>query len=202
MPKPLDDLIADSMTDYLRRTGSSDTVKVEAPATWHLCTILTDHGLATSESTGVATRQIGPFRLAVTEDSPRDISTLITAIIPIALSGVVTNHVEPISIYTAALTFAFKVLASTFSSGCLIEDLLEWKLLLRIKHDNSRTPPVYPTPDVLVDALNSARLERPALLRSQIYAAMEQLKAKKPLWGSKNVSLVQQHENGGFEALA
>jgi hypothetical protein len=203
MSPSLDDLIAGSINEYLTQTHGThaDVPTVEAPATWSLCNILANYGVAKSKSTGVAARQIGPFRLAVIEDVPRDIGALITSVIPIALQAVVAHAVMPVAGYTAALTFAFRVLGATLSSGCLVEDQLEWKILLWIKAANAETPPRFPTKDNVSEHIRAAA-ESNAIIASEVRVAIEQLQRKTPLWGDKSIALIQERHDGGLQALA
>ncbi|CAH0353141.1 hypothetical protein [Aquabacterium sp. CECT 9606] len=202
MFRSLDQSIADSVNGYLKEThpDTSEVPILEAPSTWRLCNILADFGLAQSTSTGVSTRQIGPFRLAIVEDAPRDINSLVVSVIPIALQAAVGANVLPVAGYIAALTFAFRILGATLSSGCLVEDRLEWQVLLWLKAANEESPARFPT---AVETLAYVRQGsgNQATAESDVQAALGALQRKRPLWGDKQIALIQLRPAGGFQVL-
>jgi len=196
----LDQFIASQMTGAIASLGRGSSVTIAPAATWRLCATLADHGLARSEAGGVAAQQIGPFRLAVKGDGPANINTLIETMIPIAVSYAASGGPDSPAYYVAALSFAFHVLSATCASGCVIKNADEWDVLLFIKSQNQASPAKHPTIDDIKRHFSgiSAR----SLPGAMVDAAIENLKAKRPIWGSSDVDLIKEAHGGGYVALA
>jgi hypothetical protein len=196
----LDESIALVMTKALRSVGRSPTVTISPPATWSLCAALAEHGLAISDSSGVAAKQIGPYRLAIKGDGPENVNALIETMIPIAVSYAAADATGGTAYYIAALSFAFHVLSATCASGCLIKNADEWDILLFIKSQNQASPPVHPTvEDIKRHFLGGGVRSLPG---AAVEAVIENLKAKRPIWGSSEVDLIKETQGGGYLALA
>lgn len=200
LDQSLDERIAAHLNSAISSAGDPDAAKVQAPATWSLCATMVERGLAVSQSGGVATHQIGPFRLAVKPDNVRNVNTLLETMIPIAVSYAATGAPQSVAYYIAAVSFAFKVLASTLASGCVIESADEWDIFLYIKHQNGLNPPRYPKVDEIINHF-SQRNAKP-IAAPAVEAALESLTRKAPIWGSQEVQLVKLQAGGGYVALA
>lgn len=196
----LDQFIATQMTDAIAATTHSQAIKIAPAATWSLCTILVEHGLALSDSSGVAARQIGPFRLAVKGDSPADINALIEIMIPIAVSYAAADVVGGAAYFVAALSFAFRVLSATCASGCIIRDADEWDVLLFIKSRNQASPAKNPSVDEIKQHFSGSGAR--VIPGTRADAAIENLRSKRPIWGSHDVDLIKEEPGGGYMALA
>jgi hypothetical protein len=196
----LDEFIALTLTRAIASTGQGQQITVSAPATWSLCVALAERGLAYSDSSGVAAKQIGPYRLAMKDDGAENLNTVIETIIPIAVSYAAAEAVGGTAYYIAALSFAFRVLSATCASSCLIKNADEWDVLLFIKSQNQASPPVQPT----IDDIRRHFLERSAqsLPGAAVDAAVDNLKTKRPIWGSSEVDLIKETHGGGYVALA
>src|SRR5262249_19254071 len=161
-------------------------------ATWSLCGSLAERGLAVSDSSGVAAKQIGPFRLALKGDGPDTVNAMIETVIPIAVSYAAADGSSSAAYYVAALSFAFHVLSATCASGCLIKSPDEWDVLLFIKSQNQRKPPSHPNVDDIKRHFSGTTGR--SLPSVAVDASIDALKAKKPIWGAKEVDLIKEDQ--------
>lgn len=187
----LDEWLASEIARVETRRGVS--IEVAPAATWPLCRALEADGLATSSSTGVSLRSIGPYRMAVKEDSSRDLTELIKAVIPIAMASVSSVGPAPLAVLISSLQFAFTILARCLTSGSLIETDEEWRILLAVREMNRRKPPFYPTREEVVRVLLD---ERKATDAGALGGAFDTLCKRKVIWGNGRIDLLETGPDG------
>ena len=192
----LDEWLASEIARVQARRGVS--TEVAPAATWPLCRVLEADGLATSSSTGVALRSIGPYRLAIKEDSARDLTELLKAVIPLAVASASSMGPAPIAVLISSLQFALAILARCLTSGSLIESDEEWRILLAVREMNKRRPPCFPTREEVIRSLLD---EQVASDVGALGVAFDKLCKRKVLWGDGRVDLLF-GSNSELRALA
>lgn len=119
---------------------SSETVKAEQ--FWEFCRYLENAGYLEGNREFVGTKSLGPFNIAYKDIDSKDvIDFFLSTVIPILLQ--LSNQYSFKDFYALYLLPAAEILLSASKHIVLVNDSLQWDLLLYIKNKNKES--IFPT---------------------------------------------------------
>ncbi len=149
---------------------------------WELCRLMSEFNIVVGNKQDISALDIGPFHIATTFDQLAALNLFIDSLLPTLISQFLSDQSLSQSL-SGPLLFILKVVCTTLNSSFIIQEPLEWGVLIYIKNLNSISE--HPTSNDIVKHFASIGYKQ-----SNIKTALGNLERYKPLLGKAQSPLI------------
>ncbi len=163
---------------------------------WSVCRVFSKYNIVYGNSQEVTTAEIGPFRFASDFQYSEAFSYFIKSIIPILIKDFCLS--QPLSeVIPRTLVFAAELFVNTLFSSCLIEDPIEWEIIIYVKKMNSEG--IQPTEQTIQDFFGQISHDiNNDMQKNKIKSAIDALSLHQTVLRSKKLEILSLTSEGKY----